>query len=247
MNETLDEDVLRNVRPYRDEDRDAVRAICCRTAYRNLGSKSVFEDDELFADYWTRYYTDFDRTYAYVIEEDGEIIGYFFGCADHKRFARVMGWRIVPKVIATMLLRLVLLRYRNKTSYRCIRWFLTRSWREEPDIPFERYPAHYHCNLLRKGYRKQYNSKLAIRFMDQLVRDGVTHIHASVTEPRDKGAWTRLIQLDGAPAPDAYAEKTSTFFEFVLGDPTPMVNRVWGARVQDSRTWMVMMSKEYKV
>ena len=46
------------IRAYRPEDRDAVRAICCLTAFRNLGAAAMLDDAELFADYWSGYYTD---------------------------------------------------------------------------------------------------------------------------------------------------------------------------------------------
>ena len=55
------------IRPYRPADRETVREICRRTAYRNLGYAAVFEDGELFADYWTRYYTDFEPESAWEI------------------------------------------------------------------------------------------------------------------------------------------------------------------------------------
>ena len=48
------------IRAYRPSDRDAVRDIACRTAFRNRGFESLVPDAELFADYWTRYYTDYE-------------------------------------------------------------------------------------------------------------------------------------------------------------------------------------------
>ena len=62
------------IRPYRAEDREAVRQICRTTAYRNRGSDAVFEDGEVFADYWTRYYTDYEPESCLIVEEDGEVV-----------------------------------------------------------------------------------------------------------------------------------------------------------------------------
>ena len=178
-------EIPHSVRSYGPEDRAAVRAICCRTAYRNRGSRAAFEDDELFADYWTRYFTDFDPRYSYVVEEDGAVVGYFLGCADRKSFTAAMARRIVPSILTRLLFRIVTLRYREARTYRFIWWFLARSWREVPSFPYDKYPAHYHCNLLRQAYGKNYYTTMTMIFMDRLERDGVTHLHGQITEPPD--------------------------------------------------------------
>src|SRR5690554_5943019 len=64
------------VRPYALADRPAVREICRSTAYRGRGSAAVFEDGELFADYWSSYYTDHEPESCLVLELDGAVIGY---------------------------------------------------------------------------------------------------------------------------------------------------------------------------
>src|SRR5690606_15764915 len=101
------------IRPYRAGDREAVREICRRTAYRNRGSASVIEDGELFADYWTKYYTDEEPGSALVVEEDGVVIGYLLGCVDSAVFHRAMARRIVPAILSRAFFRLATFRYRD--------------------------------------------------------------------------------------------------------------------------------------
>lgn len=89
---------LGTIRPLELRDREAVRDICRKTAFRNMGSNRFFEDREVHADYWTRYYTDFRPWESWVVEQDGEVIGYFFGCSDQAHFIRTMTLRILPHV-----------------------------------------------------------------------------------------------------------------------------------------------------
>ena len=63
------------IRPYRAADRDAVRAINIRTAYRNKGAEWLFEDTEVHADYWTRFYTDIRPGDTRIVEIGGEVVG----------------------------------------------------------------------------------------------------------------------------------------------------------------------------
>ncbi|MCX7869289.1 MAG: hypothetical protein N2322_04990, partial [Terrimicrobiaceae bacterium] len=67
------------VRPYRPEDRAAVRALCCDTGYLGKPIDPVFEDRELFADYLTSYYTDFEPESCFVLEQGGKVKGYLLG------------------------------------------------------------------------------------------------------------------------------------------------------------------------
>src|SRR5882757_8634583 len=69
----------RVVRPYRPEDRDALRAICADTGFLGQPIDPVFEDRELFADYLTSYYTDAEPESCFVCELDGEVKGYLMG------------------------------------------------------------------------------------------------------------------------------------------------------------------------
>jgi hypothetical protein len=70
--------------PLRDpkisaRDRARVRELCCETGYLGNPIDPVFEDRELFADYLTAYYTDWEPESAFVLTVDGEIRGYLLG------------------------------------------------------------------------------------------------------------------------------------------------------------------------
>ncbi len=236
------------IRPYTAADREAVRDIARRTAYRNRGSSAVFEDDELFADYWTRYYTDFEPESCLILEEDGRIIGYLLGTVDARRHQKVMARKIVPGVLARAFWRLATFQYRKPTTRKMLWWLVTQGWREEPEIPLDRYPAHYHCNVLREGYGKGYYSALALRFLERLEQLGVPALHGQVEEAEGGGPWQQMAQayadLQGRSL-DHFDEKPSTFQNVVLGSDKKLVNRAFGATIEDYRDWLVWTAKKY--
>jgi len=238
------------IRPYEGRDREAVREICRRTAYRNRGSTGFFEDDELFADYWTSYYTDHEPESSFVIEEDGEVIGYLIGCIDTRRMVRVMARSVVPQLLGKMLWRFATFRYRQPGTRRMMRWIFFHSWKEAPHVPLDRYPAHYHCNILRKGYGKRYYTSLALTFLDYLEKRGVERLHGQVEEPADKGVFRQMVTQYGEAHGimhmlEHFSEKPSSFQRIVLGVDKPMINRAWGARVKDYRGWLEWTAKKH--
>ncbi|MBX3529216.1 MAG: hypothetical protein KF849_01330 [Rhizobiaceae bacterium] len=240
------------VRPYEPRDREAVREICRRTAYRNKGSAAVFEDGELFADYWTSYYTDYEPQSTWVLELEGKVIGYLSGCvntADHKR---IMARRIVPAVIGKAVWRLATGQFRQRSTRRMLWWMVSRGFREEPRFPIDRYPAHFHINLLRQGYGRGNFHRMVSAFLDRLEELGVERIHAQAEEPAEGGAWRQTATGVGAhlnvdQAFEFFAEKPSTFQQYVLGVDKPMMNRVWGATLPAYRQWIAFTAGRYQM
>jgi hypothetical protein len=237
------------IRPYRAEDREIVREICRKTAYRNRGSASVIEDGELFADYWTKYYTDCEPESAFVLEEDGQVIGYLLGCADTAKLQRVMARRIVPSVLARAIFRLLTFRYHDPNSRRMLYWLLRYGWQEDPHVPLDRYPAHYHCNILRKGYGKGYYSALGLYFLDRIQERGIDRLHGQVQEPAQGGPWDRTLEtysqnFDTSPI-EYSAEKPSTFQRYMFGIEKPMVNKAWASNIEAYRGWLVWTAEKY--
>ena len=67
------------IRKYQSADRAQVRELCCATGFLGKPIDPVFEDRELFADYLTAYYTDWEAESAFVLLVNGEIRGYLLG------------------------------------------------------------------------------------------------------------------------------------------------------------------------
>src|SRR3954464_3696784 len=68
------------IRPFNPAtDRARVRELCCETGFLGKPIDPVFEDRELFADYLTGYYTDWEPESAWVLVVNGDIRGYLMG------------------------------------------------------------------------------------------------------------------------------------------------------------------------
>lgn len=234
------------VRPYEPRDRAAVRDICCRTAFRNMGSDALFEDREIHADYWTLYNTDHRPDLTTVIEQDGEVVGYFFAQPDHKEFVRIMGRRIVPSCILRALWRWALGRYKKPETKRYIRHTLFHAWKEAPQVDYDKYPATYHCNMLRQAYGRGYYTQLLLDYLDQLEAQGIHGIHGHVTEAPGKGIWKRFEETSGFLS-DEQSEVPATMFAYVTGDDRPMANKAIGAPVERFRKWVLWLREEKRL
>ncbi len=130
------------MRKYAPRDREAIRHLCCETGFLGNPIDPVFEDREIFADYLTAYYTDWEPEASFVLEQDGVVKGYLLG-SRRPLHQQVYGF--------FQNLRLFLVGMARYSGYRretrdFIHWILKNSWREVPAAP--RWTAHFHINLL---------------------------------------------------------------------------------------------------
>ena len=238
------------IRPYAPRDRQAVRDICCQTAYRNRGAKAVCGDEDLFADYWTLYYTDYEPESAWVAEENGRVVAYLLGCVETRRFRRIANRRIMPRILAKALWRGALGRYKNKPFRRLFRWIALKSWREAADVPIEQYPAHYHCNVVRPEHSKNYYTRLALTFMDCLEARGCTALHGKTLEPKTGSVFERIrrgFTKDNPGWIQYFSEKPTDFYRDVLGEDKEMMNRAFCFRLADYRRFLQWAAARHHV
>lgn len=229
-----------HIRKYELRDRSSVREICRRTAFRNRGSDAVFEDRELFADYWTRYYTDFEPGSAFVAERNGKVVAYLLGALDSRRFIRIMAWRIVPVIALRLAWRFSIGRYRQPRSRRFLRWLVTRSWREAPRVPIRRFPAHFHVDILPEHYHQGLLSRLAFEFLDYAQQRGCSRLHLQLIETGHPGIFRSFADEyeRGHPRLIEFAsEKATVLGKEVLGIRRTMINRCYGFRIEDYRSF----------
>jgi hypothetical protein len=166
----------RLIRPYRPEDRAALRAICADTGFLGRPIDPVFEDRELFADYLTSYYTDAEPESTFVCELDGEVMGYLMGSRFPKRKKRFEA-RILPGLVLRGAWRYLTRPY-NAASRRYVRWILTQSRQEvpftPPDIP------HFHFNLRPAARSVGATRELVDTFLHYLVGQGEKEVYGQV-------------------------------------------------------------------
>lgn len=164
------------VRRFKPPDRAAVRRICCDTGFMGNPVDPLFSDRELFADFFTRYYTDFEPAHCLVAEsDDGDIVGYLITAAAHRGYSlrqAMIVLRSVPRVLWCM----VSGRYdRNDRAF--LFWLLGKAGRETPRAP--KRAAHFHINILPE-WRGAAGRKLATAFFKAIPDWGIGLIYGQM-------------------------------------------------------------------
>lgn len=165
------------IRPYRPEDRAAVRHICCETGFMGDPVDPLFSDRDAFADFFTRYYTDWEPDNAWVAEDEGRVVGYLIGSTRYRRYAVAQSLSILLFTVPKVVWRALTLRYRA-SDFRFLSWFLVRAAGETPAHPPK--AAHFHINLL-NGWRDGVNARrLIFAFLDSLAGKPVKAVYGQI-------------------------------------------------------------------
>jgi len=166
------------VRPYRPEDRAAVRHICCETGCMGNPVEAVFSDREAFADFFTRYYTDCEPEHAFVAEDQtGTVVGYLLGSLDYRHQPRRNAWLLLRTTIPKVVWRLLSGQY-DARNRRFIRWFLFRAAGETPPKVAE--AAHFHINLLPAHRDGRLARRLIFGFVDHVKAHGLPRVYGQM-------------------------------------------------------------------
>jgi hypothetical protein len=162
------------IRSYRASDREAVRRLCCETGFLGEPIDPVYEDRQLFADFLTTYYTDWEPESSFVVETDGEICGYLLGSRRPLRNQLYSFWQNVSLFFKAASRYF---RY-NQRSRRFIGWTLTHGWREVPAAP-RRIP-HFHINLLPEARKMSTTRGLMSAYLSYLYRRGEKRVYGQI-------------------------------------------------------------------
>lgn len=93
------------IRRYQPKDRQAIRTLCCDTAYFGNPCEAFFSDRELLADLVMNYHTDYEPEHAWLVEHKGEVVAYLCACFNEVRYSRRMLFKIVPFAFVRSLMR----------------------------------------------------------------------------------------------------------------------------------------------
>ena len=167
-------DKLFTIRSYRKSDREAVRKLCCDTGFLGEPIDPVYEDRQLFADFLTTYYTDWEPESSFVIEIAGEIRGYLLGSRKPLRNQLYSFWQNV-----SLFLKALARYYRyNAASRRFVRWVLANGPREVPAVP--RRVPHFHINLLPDARKMSTTRALMSAYLSYLYRCGEKRVYGQI-------------------------------------------------------------------
>ena len=162
------------IRSYRASDREPVRKLCCDTGFLGERIDPVYEDRQLFADFLTTYYTDWEPESSFVIESDGGIRGYLLGCRRPFLNQLYSFWQNVSLFVKALSRYF---RY-SKKSRRFIRWTLVHGWREVPAAP--RRTPHFHINLLPDARKMSTTRALMSAYLSYLYRSGDKRVYGQI-------------------------------------------------------------------
>ena len=178
------------IRKLRPSDRKRVRELCCETGFLGNPIDPIFEDRELFADYLTAYYTDWEPESAFVLLVNGEIRGYLLG----SRFPwRQQLYNLYNNVALGLRGALRYAGY-NEASKKFVKWILTQAWKEVPQAP--RKTAHFHINLLADARSVAFTRGIMDAYLKYLHDHGEKRVFGQMVVFEDRRG-TRMFERYG--------------------------------------------------
>ncbi|MFK3983362.1 GNAT family N-acetyltransferase [Micromonospora sp. NPDC050397] len=160
------------IRPYRSGDRNAVHDICIRTADAGEDASGSYANPGVLPDIFAHPYTWLEPDLAFVLDDDGQAVGYVLGTADTGAFVRRFRHDWLPRVAG---------RYPDPAG--------------EPGTPDEvmahllhtpermilpelvDYPAHLHIDVLPGYQRSGHGRSLIDTFTRAVRRAGAPGVH----------------------------------------------------------------------
>jgi hypothetical protein len=174
----------------RSTDRARVRELCCDTGFLGKPIDPVFEDREIFADYLTAYYTDWEPESAFVLLINGEIHGYLLGS---RHPFRQQLYNLYNNV-ALFFRGIFRFPGYNAASKRFVRWIFTQAWKEVPQAP--RRTAHFHINLLADARQVATTRALMDSYLKYLHEHGEKAVYGQMVVFEDRRS-TKMFERYG--------------------------------------------------
>jgi hypothetical protein len=178
------------IRKYQPADRARVRELCCNTGFLGNPIDPVFEDRELFADYLTSYYTDWEPESSFVLLVNGDIRGYLLGS---RRPYRQQIFNALHNAVLGAKGALRFAGY-NAASKKFVRWILTQAWKEVPQAP--RRTAHFHINLLADARSVAYTRGITDAYLAYLHECGEKRVFGQMVVFEDRRG-TKMFERYG--------------------------------------------------
>ena len=156
----------------------------------------VFCDRDVFADYLTRYYTDWEHDHALIAEDDqtGEVVGYLLACRRYRYNAWIGALLLAFVIVPKGLWRIATFRY-NRASLKFLWWIFTRAGQETPPAP--KGMAHFHINLLPPYRNGQATRILIFPFVKALAARGDVRGVFGQMQVRDDTRTPRMFERYG--------------------------------------------------
>lgn len=180
------------IRKFKPEDKEFIRKICCDNAFLGKPIENVFEDRELFADFYTSYYINKEPEHIFVAVDKDNVVGYLISSTNPNHF--VSSLSIYIKSISKMIFRYITKRYKKKESYEYVRLALNSMF-----TPFKipRKSAHLHFNV-DKNYRHMgIGISLMIEFENMLLDKKIKIYYGQFYDKLDNDSRAKIQKIFG--------------------------------------------------
>ena len=203
-----------SVRPYRPEDREAVRRIYADTAFFGEPVETYFDDRELFADLGVAAYLRCFPQYVFVADSDEGVCGYILGCPTGDVGIRKQVMVLLPGILTALACR------RYRLGRKSLLYGLDNLWvalrGELIEVHDRRYPANLHINVAAGRRGQGLGSALLDAYLEKLRSEGIAGVHLVTTELNQ--AAVRLYRRHG--------------FELLTSRPSRLWYRYLGRELQ---------------
>lgn len=160
------------IRPYKKEERNYIRDIAWGTAFMGESADIFFADKEIFADFLTLYFTDYEPESCFVAEVNNSVVGYLIGAKNINLSKRVFLFKIAPRLFTKVLLNGLLFKKKNLIFFFYYLLSFFKGEFKKPDFS-KLYPATLHINLS-KGFRGLgIGSRLIAAYLDYLSKEKI--------------------------------------------------------------------------
>jgi ribosomal protein S18 acetylase RimI-like enzyme len=187
------------IRGYLPGDRTDVYEVCRRTAAAGGDATGHYRDDDLMGDIFAGPYLRLEPDLAFVLEDEGRVVGYVLGTADTAAFVPAFRSVWLPRVAD---------RHPAPSGPPTgpdeeMADLLHRP--ERMIVPaLAEYPAHLHIDLLPDYQRAGYGRALLLTFLGAARRAGAPQVHLGMlTENTAARAFYDRLGFHVIPVPDS--------------------------------------------
>ncbi len=164
------------INPYQKKYRQQIRQIAWDTALRGESAGKFFSNKEVFTDFLTAYFTDFEPDSCFVAEIDSQVVGYIIGSKNEKQMEKIFKHKLFFKLLFKALFQGVFFSFKNlKFFISCFNSFIKGEF-NDPSF-YKDYPAVLHINL-KDGFRHLgIGSKLISHYLNYLKKMNIKGVH----------------------------------------------------------------------
>jgi len=167
------------IRPYKKEDRQSLRDLCCDVANRGQPIEDLLPDREVAADLLSKYYTDYEPESSFIALSDGKLVGYINGGLDNRRYGLVMFWLLMPPLLIKAFKRGFFFKPQIRQLFKGMikNWRRIFVWRKKS---FHSHQGHLHIGVADDCRGQKVGQRLVETLIDYARTTGIGELAASV-------------------------------------------------------------------